>query len=999
MKKTARDSEPMTPFLKQVAFHYFAAVPIETRCFIFPNRRSIAFFQKYLAEAVASPELNASAPGHDGAARPVLLPEMLTEGDFFQRLYGHPVTDRILLVLELYDVYRTLNAHAEPLDDFVFWADVILGDFGDADKYLADPKGLFTNVSEFREIQDAMTWLTEDQRAAIESFVAHFSSSAAAPSLADDAEHPAVKKRFLQIWNLLCPLYTEFRRRLQEKGMAYEGMVYRDVAERLKAGSAADVVGKVFPKTEGFVFVGLNALNECEKTVMRKMRDAGLAEFCWDWCSSMIRDEQNRSYPFMKENTSDFPMTWDLEPLGKTPVINVVSVPSSVGQAKQLPSMISADGSETAVVLPDESLLLPVLNSIPLSVPAFNVTMGYPMKSSGIYALMSEAATLQLHLRERDGQVWFYHKQVWNIFSSNIFRKLSGPGGQERITAIQAEAKYYIPRSDLVPESAPGDSGLFRLLFSQAVSDPKSSDGAQIRSIIAWQKELLRYIGPRLAEDDDMEQEIPFVRRFLDCVRLLESASLQVKPQTWFRLLDQLLAAESVPYEGRPLMGMQIMGPLETRALDFRNVVILSCNEGIFPRHSVSSSFIPPELRKGFGLPTYEHQDSVWAYYFYRLIQRAETVWLLYDSRMEKTRTGEESRYVKQLRYHFHVPVNSYVAQSEIRRPQGEGEVVKPADFPERLKDTWLSATSLKNYLDCPVKFYYSKIEKLRPETEVAGSLDAGMVGNVYHAVMQALYLGEKAMEPTFPMDRESIEESVRNGELVPLKKVTADYVRSWLDRKSEIRARIRSLICAELNSLEVTGRNLVLEDVILQYAVKTLQRDLDVMQQKHTTHFDVLGLELQRTWTFDGYNFFGYIDRMDSYENGVVRIVDYKTGHVEEEDVHIDDGNAETVVEHLFGEDNRKRPKIALQMFLYDMYAEQMEETEGKRIVNVIYSPAKLFTEEERSVEMSPEFCRLVKEKLRELLKRMADPGEPLRRTEDRKTCELCEFKTICGR
>ena len=987
----------MTPFLKQVAFHYFAAVPIETRCFIFPNRRSIAFFRKYLAEAVASSELNASAPGHDGTPRPVVLPEMLTINDFFQRIYGRPATDRILLVLELYEVYRKLQPRAEPLDDFVFWGDVILGDFGDVDKYRVDPHAVFTNVAQYRDMQDTMTWLTPSQRAAIESFVAHFRKDGRL-NVKPDSDNPKVKERFLQIWNLLYPLYAEFRKRLQEKGMAYEGMIYREIADRMAEESAADVVGKVFPQTEGFVFVGLNALNECEKTVMRKMRNAGMAEFCWDWCSSMIRDEQNRSYPFMKENTSAFPMTWELEPLGKTPVINVVSVPSSVGQAKQLPTVLSGDGTDSAVILPDESLLLPVLNSIPLSVPAINVTMGYPMKSSGIYALMSEAATLQLHLRERDGQVWFYHKQIWNIFSSNIFRKLAGPEGQERIADVQADAKYYIPRSDLVPESGPG-MDLFRLLFRQAVSDPKSSDGGQIRSIIAWQKELLRYIGPLLAKDPGMDQEVPFVRRYLDCVRLLESASLQVRPQTWFRLLDQLLAAESVPYEGKPLMGMQVMGPLETRALDFRNVIILSCNEGIFPRHSVSSSFIPPELRKGFGLPTYEHQDSVWAYYFYRLIQRAETVWLLYDSRTEKTRTGEESRYIKQLRYHFHVPVNSYVAQSEIRRPQGEGEVVKPADFPERLKDTWLSATSLKNYLDCPVKFYYSKIEKLRPETEVAGSLDAGMTGNVYHAVMQALYLGEKAMEPTFPMDRESIEESIRNGELVPLERVTADYIGSWLRRKPEIRARIRSLICTELHSLEVTGRNLVLEDVILQYTVKTLQRDLDLMRQKHTAHFDVLGLELQRTWTFGGYKFFGYIDRMDSYEEGVVRIVDYKTGHVEEEDVHIDDGNAETVVEHLFGEDNRKRPKIAFQMFLYDMYAEQMKETEGKRIVNVIYPPAKFFTEEERSAEMSPEFCRLVKERLLELLSRMADPNEPLRRTEDRKTCELCEFKTICGR
>ena len=988
----------MTPFLKQVALHYFASVPVGTRCFIFPNRRSMVFFRKYLAEAAADPVLNAAAPGHEGTVRPVLLPEMLTVNDFFQRIYGRPVTDRIRLVLELYEVYRGLNPRAEPLDDFVFWADVILGDFADADKYLADPRGLFTNVKEFREIQDTMSYLTPDQKAAIESFVAHFRTAGRLPAGADreDAEHPAVKERFLQIWNLLYPMYEAFRARLLEKGMAYEGMVYREIAQRLAEESAADVIGKVFPQTEGFIFVGLNALNECEKTVLRKMRNAGMAEFCWDWCSPMIRDRQNRSSVFMAENLRDFPMSWKPEPEDGVPEIHVISVPSSVGQAKQLPSMIAGDGSDTAVVLPDESLLLPVLNSIPPEVSDINVTMGYPMTGSGVYSFMAEAAALQMHLRERDGEVWYYHKQVWAVFSGSIFRRLTGDAGAAVISSVQAAAKYYVPQVDLTPDGAPE---LFRLLFHRAVHDPKSAGAEQIRDIIAWQEALLSHVGPMLAEDMDLVQEAEFARRYLDCIRLLKTALPQVKPQTYFRLLDQLLAGESVPYNGEPLKGMQIMGPLETRALDFRNVVILSCNEGIFPRRNVSSSFIPPELRKGFGLPTYEHQDAVWAYYFYRLIQRAETVWLLYDSRTEKLKSGEESRYIKQLRYHFRVSMHLHAAQAPVVRAEMADSFPKPADFAQRLKKTWLSATSLQSYLACPAKFFYGTMEGLRPEAEVAESLDAGMIGNVYHSTMQALYLGDQAMDPAFRMDRLSVRRSIESGALVPLRSVSAAYVDGWLRRKQDIKARIRSLIREELRSLDVTGRNLVIEDVILRYVVKTLKRDRELMREHGTDYFDLLGLELGSKWEFDGFTFFGYIDRMDSFADGTVRIVDYKTGRVEDKDVRIDDGNADEVTELLFGEDNRKRPKIALQLFLYDMFAQQMETTAGKRIFNCIYPAVKLFTEGEKTAEMNGRFCGLVQERLHGLLAEMADPDLPIRRTGDRKTCEYCDFKVICGR
>ena len=322
----------MIPFLKQVAEHYYNGGGVERCCFIFPNRRSMAFFMKYLSESVK------------GASSPIIAPQMFTINDFFYAISGKKAIDRVTQLLELYQAYvEVFYAHnqlsglkPESLDEFIFWGEVILSDFNDVDKYLVDPKQLFANVSDFKQLQDTFSYLTETQRAAIEGFVSHFSDMTGRLTVNLD-----VKGRFLMLWNLLYDLYKKFNERLSAKDEAYEGMVYRALAERLKATPVADVLSDAFDADVRFVFVGLNALNECEKTLLRKLRDADRAEFCWDYSGKMISDPQNRSSVFMSRNVEDFPQAakWDTDGL-QTPKVNVVSVPSSVGQAKRLPDIL-----------------------------------------------------------------------------------------------------------------------------------------------------------------------------------------------------------------------------------------------------------------------------------------------------------------------------------------------------------------------------------------------------------------------------------------------------------------------------------------------------------------------------------------------------------------------------------------------------------------------------------------------------------------------------------
>ena len=941
----------MTPFLEQVARHYYAGGGIEDLCFVFPNRRALVFFRKYLGECVAAQQ------------RVMRVPELVTMDDFFQRLSGLGKTDKVHLLLELYDCYKPLyesvGGRAEELDEFIFWGDVLLADFGDVDKFLVNPERLFSNIADLRAMQDDFSYLSPEQEAAIRAFLSHFRTGG------------EYKEAFRRIWDILLPLYRNFGARLREKHLAYEGQAYRNVAERLQETPAADLMQEHYPDARKFVFVGLNALNECERRLLRRLRDAHLAEFCWDYGPGWISHPHNKSSQFLSDNTGEFQQAFEPDPEGLgEPQISVLSVPSGIGQAKQLPAILESVGGrgiETAVVLPDESLLLPVLNSLPESVRDINVTMGYPMSGSALSALMDDIAALQMHLREKDGQWYFYHRQVWSIFSNSIFKSLAGEEGLAKAAEVRKQKRYYIPQDEL--------SGLplFERIFQPVVRAPGERDAAAVRAIQLYQLELLSELGRGLKDKPQMALELDFVREYYLAVGRLRDCELPILPASYFRLLDKVLATAAVPFKGEPLRGLQVMGPLETRALDFDNLILLSCNEGVFPARSTKPSFVPAELRKAFGLPTWEYQDAVWAYYFYRMIRRASRVWLLFDSRTEGLRGGEESRYIKQLELHFKAPVNRYALRAEIGQDATEEAIAKTEEHVRLLREKHLSASALQSYLACPAQFYYRSVCGLKEQDEVSESLEADDIGNVFHAAMQELY-------------------DVPGGD------VTKAYLRSLLEG-TRIKDTVRPQVLKALNSFEVSGRNIIFEDLVCRYVRKAVERDIALLEGTGSEAFHILGLELKRFWELDGFRFIGYIDRLDSCRKGEVRVVDYKTGKVTDEDFLITDANAAEVVDKLFGPDNAKRPKIALQLYLYDRMVEHHPDCRGSRIVNSIYQTSRLFVHDVESVAVGGEFQTLMEERLHGLLAEIADTSVPFSRTEDLKTCEWCDFKNICGR
>ena len=970
----------MTPFLKQVADHYYNAGGIESRCFIFPNRRSMVWFRKHLCTAVKDV--------------PLLAPQMTTINDFFSRAAGLDSSDRVRLLLELYECYRKLNPKAEPLDEFIFWGDVILADFNDVDKYLVDPKQLFANVADFKALQDTFEYLSDTQREAIKGFLSHFNDQSGKLTVDLGTDDPDVKGRFLQIWNILYDLYVSYNKALRDKEMAYEGMVYRSLAARLKEEAAEDVFKDIFPEDVTFVFVGLNALNECEKTLLRKLRDAGRAEFCWDWSGDMIKDPQNRSSFFMADNVIEFPQAsvWDTEGV-KCPEINVISVASSVGQAKRLPDILAQrDGApeDYAVVLPDEGLLRSVLNSIPEDIHDINVTMGLPMNGSLFYTMMADISAIQMHAVKRKGSWFFYHKQVWDLFSSEIFRKAADEKTMEIVAKVKENARYYIPQEEL------GGTLLMDIIFRPVIMDPKTASAAQVASFAQYQKDVIEVVAPAIAQDGSLALELEYAKEYYKSISVLHEIRLEVLPMTYVRLLGQLLGSVSVPFKGEPLKGLQIMGPLETRALDFRNLIIMSANEGVFPHRNVSSSFIPPELRKGFGMPTYEFQDAVWAYYFYRMISRAEKVWMLVDSRTEGLKSGEESRYIKQLEYHFGIPLKRSVVKFSGMKTAQLPEINKTEEDVAKIKEMVLSATALQNYLACPAKFYYGAVKGLEVEEEVAESLDYGMFGTVYHDTMRALYTSEEAMDPQFFFDDRQPRAGLK-GEA--LREINRSYIESWLSRKDALKAKVKALIMAQLNTIDVSGRNLVVADVIVRYVVKTLQRDLELLKKEGRDAFEILGREIKVRGEFCGQKFKGFIDRLDSFHEDEARVVDYKTGKVLEDDENINDSNAEAIADMIFNPDMKNWPKIALQFYMYDMLVQSRPEVKGRKICNCVYSTAHLFKEPPVTVPMNQKFYEAVSQRLEAMLGQMYDLSVPFRRTEDEKTCAYCDFRMICGR
>ena len=936
---------------------------------MFPNRRTGLFFQKYLSEV---------------AERPLFSPAILTINDLFGRLAKRQTADRISQLFLLYKHYIRLSKADESFDDFLYWGELLLNDFDDIDKYMVDAHQLFRNLSGLKEIEQEFDYLSEEQIDAIRTFWNHFNKRG-------DAQN---HQHFLALWQILSDLYTDFRAALAAEGKAYEGQLFREVAEQ---------EGAYELPYERIVFVGLNALSVAEECFLDRLQKQDVADFYWDICSDKVRDPDNRASFFVMRNAARYPSRFSLpaEPRQETD-IEVIGVPSGIGQAKQLHTLLQTwfsankvtadEGLRTAVVLPDESLLIPVLHAIPSEIAHINVTMGYPLAGTPIASLVEAVMALQQQLRWIDCQPMFYYAQVLPLLNHRYLLSIDPEEISALVKEITETNRIYLEADFLA-----------RTPFLKQLFQPVE----RVTDFVDYLIHFLEVLNERLtarSEDPDesmeergqlvkeIEQEFIFhyfatVNRMREVMREHE---VDMRLDTFFRLLKRMADRVTIPFQGEPLSGLQIMGVLETRALDFDRLIILSMNEGVFPQHKPANTFIPYNLRRGFGLPTYEHQDSIWAYHFYRLIERAKQVSLVYDTRTTGLCSGEVSRFVHQLRYHYQAPLRDkllvYHVASQPRLqlviPKDEKVMRQLAAF-HRGGGKGLSASAINRFLNCPLSFYWTYLEGIREEDEVTEIVESSTFGSILHKVMECLYQ---------PFE----------GKLV-----TADLLKALQKDEKLLRDTVTKAFASEffktVTVKELRGQNYLNGEIICKYVAKILEQD------RQLTPFTYVESEKRiESWITltDGtpISLKGFIDRVDEVD-GAVRIIDYKTGNPNQQF---------TGIESLFDTKAKSRSKEVMQVFFYCwMYERLAERPETTPLQPGIYGVRNLFKDtfdaaisykagEQEKAERVTDFRRFsasFEELLRHCLDQLFDPSIPFEQTAHTKGCTYCLFKTLCGR
>ena len=959
----------MTPFLQQIAslFYQQYGAEVSRLAFVFPNRRTGLFFQKYLSEV---------------ADKPLFSPTILTINDLFVQLSGKQTADRINMLFMLYDIYVRHSGSTETFDEFLYWGEMLLNDFDDVDKYMADARMLFTNVTDLREIENDFSFLDAEQIAAIRTFWSSFYPKGDSPN----------QEEFLAVWKILYTLYNDLRDALAAEGRGYEGMIFREVVEQMEQNNCCDL-----PYTK-VVFVGLNALSVAEERFLIQLQKRGIADFYWDYASDKVTDPNNKASYFVERNLKNFPSQYPLPAEEKVDTeIEVIGIPSGIGQAKQVYTLLNElckedemspeEALRTAIILPDEHLLIPVLNAIPEQIRRINVTMGYPLAGTPVASLMEYILALQKNVRYVDRQPVFYFRDVLPILNHRYISSTCPEIVNALVKDIAENNRIYISAADL------GKTDLLSVLFLPVTDVNTFSD--YLINVLQELNKVMHALSSGEEEEDatqrtnDLEQE--FIFHYFTTVNrmkeIMQDAGIEMKIDTYFRLLKRVTDTITVPFRGEPLSGLQIMGVLETRALDFDRLIILSMNEGIFPLRKAANSFIPYNLRRGFGLPTYEHQDSVWAYHFYRLIYRANHVSLLYDTRSNGLQTGEVSRFVHQLHYHYEVPLQNKLVVYNVSSAKTPALQVKKTDeVMQRLNafhkggNRAISASAVNTYLDCPLKFYFSVVEGIQEEEEVSETIESNVFGSILHKVMEELYM--------------------------PLcgKIVTADLLKA-IKKDTPVLTGAIARAFAEIFFMSdvvrpLTGQNFLIGEMIRKYVEKILERDSKL------TPFRYIESErkINRLFTLGDnrteIQLKGFIDRIDEVRDAV-RIIDYKSGS---------GTSVFTSVESLFDKEDKDRAKAVMQVFMYSWMLGAAPA--GKTIQPGIYYMRTLFSDSfdasvSRRIERTKTepvtdfsaYSEAFEGELRRCLDEIFGRETPFTQTTTEKACAWCPFKDICGK
>ena len=923
---------------------------------VFPNKRAALFLNEHLARI---------------AGQPVWSPAYITISDLFRQHTDLKPADPIKLICDIHKSFTKCTGIDETLDHFYGWGQLLLADFDDIDKNMADADSIFCNLKDIHELDD-ISYLDDEQKEMLKRFFANFS---------DDIESE-LKKRFLSLWSHFGDIYHDYNRRLTEQGIGYEGAIYRKVASE----------ETLHLKYDKYLFVGFNLIQKVERVLFSRLMKEGKAKFYWDFDEYYMptaRAQQSASVP---NNTAsfaayltDFPNELDntdrdiYANMRRPKRIRFISSPTENAQARFASNWLLENdrykaGRKTAVVMCDESILLPIMHSLPPEADKVNITSGFPLAMTPVASLVMLLFDLYtLGLRKKD-----------TAFNPHYMKKLMAHPYARHLQEVHLKGVH--------------SKGVH-------LSQVHQEGSAALLQHIAT---LVKQVGIATKQEGDALTQESVFRMFTILNRLAalaDSGDLLVDNTTLRRLVSQLVGAASIPFHGEPVVGVQIMGVLETRNIDFDNVLLLSCNEGNMPKGVNDSSFIPYSIRKAHGLTTIDNKVAIYSYYFHRLLQRAGDITIAYNNSTDNGHTGEMSRFMLQLLVESGQKIDHYSLTAKNQpTPLMPKAIEKDEAAIGKLEEmSKLSPSAINTYIRCKLAFYYQYIAHIKEPDSDPETIDNRMFGNIFH---RAAYLIYKDITDHSPViEKAHIQAYLSNRKLLA----------SVVDRAFEEEE------CKTNNGLQIINR-----EVIIEYVTKLLKIDQQLCP------FSILAMEeeakvyTQLSFTIPSggalkggalvssaptkqYNLTigGIIDRLDvvtDKQTGKrrIRVVDYKTGNKP--------SSAIKSIEEVFDPKNiaSKHSNYFLQAILYSLIVSRSKEWNA---ANDAVSPALLFIKQAATNDYDPTLCidkhpisdvTVYEEefltKLKETVADMYSPDAAFTPTDDRKKCELCPYRMLCG-
>jgi CRISPR/Cas system-associated exonuclease Cas4 (RecB family) len=965
----------MSPFLKLVANDLTARFGIDLSgvTLVFPNRRAQLFFNQYLANIIE---------------KPVWAPQVTTIPEIMHKISGFQNDDPISLVTKLFLIYRKIKGNDEPFENFYFWGEVMLADFDQIDKYMVNAQQLFSNIKDIKDIEERFGGLTPEQTEALRDYIGVMSN---------DTQPSELKSNYLSIWNILGEIYKEFKENLENEGLSYEGMAYRRAAEILTKGESS------FGMSFNIAFVGFNALNECEKILFKYFKKECKALFYWDYDPEFLDNPNHEAGYFIRDNIAVFGNALPREifenKFSSTKEVQLVSAPSTVAQCKLVPRILDemkGNGAllnqSTAIVLPSESILIPTLQAIPSEVGDLNITMGYPLKETPAFSLAEFLIKLQMNLRMgKENDIRFYHRDVFSVLNHPYIRVCEPEKASHLVSELKRLNRIY-PKSKTLSVSP-----LLSTIFEKSNSEEPLST-----YLIAICNEVAKTISHKLELDKNQQHRIDLeflYALFKSLNRLhgvISSLGFDVSNKVFLQLLRKVFSQERVSFSGEPLAGLQLMGFLETRTLDFENIIILSFNDDILPGRNHPVSFVTPSLRVAFGLPNHKHNDALYAYYFYRLLHRAKRIYLVYSNRTEGLSSGEVSRFGLQLEMEQMVGrVKKISVGYDLNiTPPIPIIIDKKKDVLERLiqnltregKGITLSPSGLTSYIACPLRFYFRYCAGIHEEDEIADEIGALEFGKIIHKTMEGLY-SEFTGKIVSTIMVENIQKNKQKIEEVLNKAFQTIYLKQ--DKSDDLET--------------LSGRNIIARNAMLYTINKMLLID------KNRTPFHLISHEaevylpvvINNSSLINNIMLGGIIDRLEKKDD-TIWVIDYKTGRYDKGKGRFDS------VEELFDTNMIDTKKEVFQILCYCLaimnnYSEVkikpavwfVKNIKTSKDLQIEYKQDKIFIPVDDFTPFSVDFQKNIEYLISEIF----NPSVPFTQTTKTERCQTCPFISICGR